>query len=72
MVEGQDTGSGVSKKKWRPKQAYGSNQVLLLQQQTIFSTHKILMMMMMIMIWGFMSSDVLNRERAMQTTAIKK
>ena len=28
--------------KWRPQQAYGSNQVLLAQPQTIFSTHKIL------------------------------
>ena len=28
--------------KWRPQQAYGSNQVLLSQPQTIFSTHKIL------------------------------
>ena len=25
--------------KWRPQQAYGSNQVLLVQPQTIFSTH---------------------------------
>ena len=25
--------------KWRPQQAYGSNQVLLAQPQTIFSTH---------------------------------
>ena len=30
--------------KWRPQQAYGSNQVLLSQPQTIFSTHKILML----------------------------
>ena len=28
--------------KWRPQQAYGSNQVLLAQPQTIFSTPKIL------------------------------
>ena len=28
--------------KWRPQQAYGSNQVLLAQPQTIFITHKIL------------------------------
>ena len=28
--------------KWRPQQAYGSNQVLLAQPKTIFSTHKIL------------------------------
>ena len=28
--------------KWRPQQAYGSNQVLLSQPQTIFSTPKIL------------------------------
>ena len=28
--------------KWRPQQAYGSNQVLLAQPQTIFSTQKIL------------------------------
>ena len=27
--------------KWRPQQAYGSNQVLFAQAQTIFSTHKI-------------------------------
>ena len=39
MVEGQGTGSGVSKK-WRPLQADSSNRVLLLQQQTIFSTPK--------------------------------
>ena len=31
-----------SQSKWRPQQAYGNNQVLLLQQQTIFSTLKIL------------------------------
>ena len=30
--------------KWRPQQAYGSNQVLLSQPQTIFSTPKILML----------------------------
>ena len=30
--------------KWRPQQAYGSNQVLLAQPQTIFSTPKILML----------------------------
>ena len=30
--------------KWRPQQTYGSNQVLLAQPQTIFSTHKILML----------------------------
>ena len=28
--------------KWRPQQAYGSNQVLLSQPQTLFSTPKIL------------------------------
>ena len=28
--------------KWRPQQAYGSNQVLLAQPQTVFSTLKIL------------------------------
>ena len=28
--------------KWRPQQAYGSNEVLLSQPQTIFSTPKIL------------------------------
>ena len=28
--------------KWRPQQAYGSNQVLLAQPQTIFSTPKFL------------------------------
>ena len=28
--------------KWRPQQAYGSNQILLAQPQTIFSTPKIL------------------------------
>ena len=28
--------------KWRPQQAYGSNQFLLVQPQTVFSTHKIL------------------------------
>ena len=28
--------------KWRPQQAYGSNQVLLSQPQTIFSTPKII------------------------------
>ena len=27
--------------KWRPQQAYGSNQFLLAQPQTVFSTHKI-------------------------------
>ena len=37
VVKGQDTGSGVSQK-WRPQQAYGSNQVLIAQLQTIFST----------------------------------
>ena len=37
MVKGQDTGSGVNK--WRPQQAYGSNQFLLVQPQTVFSTH---------------------------------
>ena len=31
-----------SQEKWRPQQAYGSNQVLFAQPQTIFSTHKIL------------------------------
>ena len=36
-----DPGIGVSQK-WRPQQAYGSNQVLLAQPQTIFSTSKIL------------------------------
>ena len=40
-VEGQDTGSGVCQKA-RPQQAFGSNQVLFAQPQTIFSTHKIL------------------------------
>ena len=25
--------------KWRPQQAYGSNQFLLVQPQTVFSTH---------------------------------
>ena len=38
-VEGQDTGSGVSKMETT---AYGSNQVLFAQPQTIFSTPKIL------------------------------
>ena len=38
--------------KWRPQQAYGSNQVLLAQPQTIFSTHKILTSLFL------MSSDV--------------
>ena len=28
--------------KWRPQQAYGSNQFLLVQPQTVFSTHKII------------------------------
>ena len=28
--------------KWRPQQAYGSNQFLLVQPQTVFSTPKIL------------------------------
>ena len=28
--------------KWRPLQAYGSNQFLLVQPQTVFSTHKII------------------------------
>ena len=28
--------------KWRSQQAYGSNQILLAQPQTIFSTHKII------------------------------
>ena len=28
--------------KWRPQQAYGSNHVLLVQPQTVFSTHKII------------------------------
>ena len=37
MVKGQDTGSGVNKVE--TQQAYGSNQVLLAQPQTIFSTH---------------------------------
>ena len=31
--------------KWRPQQAYGSNQFLLVQPQTVFSTHKILTLM---------------------------
>ena len=26
--------------KWRPQQAYGSNQFLLVQPQTVFSTHQ--------------------------------
>ena len=33
-----DPGSGVGQK-WRPQQAYGSNQFLLVQPQTVFSTH---------------------------------
>ena len=28
--------------KWKPQQAYGSNHVLLVQPQTVFSTHKII------------------------------
>ena len=43
-VEGQDTaGESV---KWRPQQAYGNNQVLFAQLQTIFSTPKILTRML--------------------------
>ncbi len=41
VEQDNDPGSGVGQK-WRPQQAYGSNQVLLSQPQTIFSTHKIL------------------------------
>ena len=41
VEQDSDPGSGVGQK-WRPQQAYGSNQVLLAQPQTIFSTHKIL------------------------------
>ena len=37
MVEGQDTGRGVSKNGDHSRR--NGNQVLLLQQQTIFSTH---------------------------------
>ena len=41
VLQDNDPGSGVGQK-WRPQQAYGSNQVLLAQPQTIFSTPKIL------------------------------
>ena len=41
VEQDSDPGSGVSQK-WRPQQAYGSNQVLLAQPQTVFSTHQIL------------------------------
>ena len=34
--------------KWRPQQAYGSNQVLLSQPQTIFSTPKILFVLFLL------------------------
>ena len=35
----QDRTHAAESIKWRPQQAYGSNQVLLSQPQTIFSTH---------------------------------
>ena len=38
----KDRTQAVESIKWRPQQAYGSNQVLLAQPQTIFSTPKIL------------------------------
>ena len=44
VEQDSDPGSGVGQK-WRPQQAYGSNQVLLAQPQTIFSTPKILTLM---------------------------
>ena len=34
----KDRTQAAESKKWRPQQAYGSNQVLLAQPQTIFST----------------------------------
>ena len=37
VEQDSDPGSGVGQK-WRPQQAYGSNQVLLAQPQTVFST----------------------------------
>ena len=36
----QDSVPGAESIKWRPQQAYGSNQVLLAQPQTIFNTTK--------------------------------
>ena len=38
VEQDSDPGSGVGQK-WRPQQAYGSNQFLLVQPQTVFSTH---------------------------------
>ncbi len=39
---GRRTAQAAESVKWRPQQAYGSNQVLFAQPQTIFSTPKIL------------------------------
>ena len=36
---GQRTTQAAESIKWRPQQAYGSNQFLLVQPQTVFSTH---------------------------------
>ena len=35
----QDNSQAAESIKWRPQQAYGSNQFLLVQPQTVFSTH---------------------------------
>ena len=40
MASGQRTVTQAAESiKWRPQQAYGSNQFLLVQPQTVFSTH---------------------------------
>ena len=42
VVKGQDTGSGVNKMETTADTVLGSNQVLVAQPQTVFSTPKIL------------------------------
>ena len=42
MERSKDRTQAAESVKWRPQQAYGSNQVLFAQPQTIFSTPKIL------------------------------